>query len=423
MDWSRFSFDYRLELPGMMSILVRIEGRKEAAMSLLLPSEWKEQLDVLNRVRTIHGTTALEGNPISPSWIAELIAGFADHPPLALSGPGLALIDRVHGTAREDFRDPENRDVRQILNADTAQNWVRERYASGDRHLSVGDILHMHQLMTRTSDESNNVPGRLRTHGVQVGTVELGGVHLGAPHEDLPRLMEEFVEFVRSRRLRNEHPVVRALLAHFFLVTIHPFGDGNGRVSRLVEAAILYEGGYNVHGFYGLSNYFYRNGDEYKRRLQACRQTQPFALAPFVGFGLRGFEAELRGINNFIKTKLNRLVYRDTLTRGLTMRVSKRRHLLNSREFALLDYLLAETEPTDPFSENPSTRIRLSDLVNSPYVRGAYRSVTDRTFIREICRLAELGFIVLEEDADSGHQFVGIDFNAIEVDYDQIAPY
>ena len=74
MDWSRFSFDYRLEIQGMMSVLVRIEGRKEAAMSLLLPSEWKEQLDGLNRIRTVHGTTALEGNPISPSSIAELLA-------------------------------------------------------------------------------------------------------------------------------------------------------------------------------------------------------------------------------------------------------------------------------------------------------------------------------------------------------------
>ena len=142
-----------------------------------------------------------------------------------------------------------------------------------------------------------------------------------------------------------------------------------------------------------------------------------------MGFGLGGFEAELRGINSFIKTKLNRLVYRDTLTRGLAMRVSKRRHLLNVREYSLLSFLLEETEPTDPFSEKPSTQIRLNDLVHSPYVRGAFRDVTSRTFIREIRRLAELGFISLEDDPDSGHQFVGIDFNAIEIDFDEIAPY
>lgn len=105
------------------------------------------------------------------------------------------------------------------------------------------------------------------------------------------------------------------------------------------------------------------------------------------------------------------------------MRVSERRHLLNHREFALLDYLLAETEPTDPFSERPSTRIRLVDLVRSPYVRGAYHDVTRRTFIREIRRLAELRFITLDDDPDSGHQLIGINFNAIEIDFEKIAPY
>lgn len=398
MNWSCFSFDYRLELPGMMSVLVRIEGRKEAAMSLLLPSEWKDQLDVLNRIRTVHGSTALEGNPLSESQIADFLGGKV----------GL---------------DSEGREFRQILNADTAQNWVRTRFGPGRPPISVQDILHMHDLMTRLSDESNNVPGRLRTHGVQVGTPEFGGVHPGAPHEDLPRLMDDFVDFVNSPRLRSEHPVVRALLAHFFLVTIHPFGDGNGRVSRLVEAAILYEGGYNVHGFYGLSNYFYRNGDDYKRRLQECRRVQPFDLAPFVEFGLRGFETELHGINSFIKTKMNRLVYRNTLTQALGMRVSKRRHLLNVREYSLLSFLLEETEPTDPFSESQPTRIRIADLVNSPYVRGAYRDVTDRTFIREIRRLSELGFITLEVDPESGRELVGIDFNAIEIDFGELAPY
>ena len=161
MDWSRFGFDYRLQLPGIMAFLVRIEGRKEAAMSLLLPSEWKEQLDVLNRIRTVHGSTALEGNPLSESQIADFLGGKAN-------------------------LDADGREFRQILNADAAQNWVRSRFGPDRPPISVQDILHMHALMTRVSDEADNVPGGLRTHGVQVGTMELGGVHLGAPHEDLP---------------------------------------------------------------------------------------------------------------------------------------------------------------------------------------------------------------------------------------------
>ena len=120
-------------------------------------------------------------------------------------------------------------------------------------------------------------------------------------------------------RKTSDNELIRALLAHFFLVTVHPFGDGNGRVSRVVEAAILYEGGYNVHGFYGLSNYFYRNGDEYKRRLQECRRVRPF--------------------------------------------------------------------------------------------------------VREIRRLAELGFIAIDVESGSGAEVVGIDFNAIEMDFEAMRAY
>ena len=271
-----------------------------------------------------------------------------------------------------------------------------------------------HRLMTQRSDEHNNVPGKFRTGKVVVGTEALGGIHRGAPPDEVPRLMREFVSFINSSKLQAEHPVVRALIGHFFLVTIHPFGDGNGRVSRLVEAAILYQGGYNVHGFYGLSNYLYRNGDDYMKSLQSCRRSQPFDVTPFVNFGLKGFTAELGGINNFIKTKLNRLVYRNTMVTAANLRVGKRRRVLNSREYNLLRFLLEETEPEDPFAESPSRRIPFSELVESPYVKSAYRAVTERTFRRELARLVDVGFIAFSLRDGSDEPLIELDFDAIE---------
>ena len=388
MDWETFGYEYHLNRGRLATLLIEIEASKRAVESLLLPPDWKEQLDRLNRIRTIRGTTALEGNPLSEEQIRELL----DHRPEA---------------------DAATREARQIENADAAQDWVRERFRPGDAPLTLADILRMHELLTKGSDEGNNTPGRLRTHGVQVGTEALGGVHLGAPHERLPELLDDFVTFVNSRRMRAERPAVRALLAHFFLVTIHPFGDGNGRVSRLVEAAILFEGDYNVHGFYGLSNYFYRNGEVYKRRLQECRRSQPFDVAPFVEFGLQGFAEELKGINAFINLRLNRLVYRSMLASARHERVGERRRLINQREHDLLTFLLEETEPLDPFSDRPSRRLLLGELIGSPFVRTAYSSVTARTFVRELTRLAVEGFIVFEPDAESGDHFVEIDFGAI----------
>ena len=390
MDWRRFTFDYRLDTTPLGSDLIRIEASREAAHNLVLPPHWREQLDRLNRIRAVHGTTALEGNPLSEDEV------------------GYQLDHLAEAEAQAESLSKEQV---QILNAGRAQEWVRSRFLADGPPLGMTDLLRMHEMLTAGSDERDNAPGRLRTHPVVVGTPALGGVHRGAPPADLERLMGGFLEFVNSRRVAAQHPVVRSLLAHFFLVTLHPFGDGNGRVSRLVEAGILFQGGYNVHGFYGLSNYFYRRGDDYKLLLQQSRQEQPFDLNAFVEFGVTGFAAELTGINNFIKARLNRVIYRETLVRAHNQRVGVRRRAINQREYGLLDFLLQQTEPSDPFSGEASKRVTLHDLLQEPYIRAMYRNVTRRTFSRELTRLAEAGFIKFEHE--EGDWFVAVDFGAI----------
>jgi Fic family protein len=122
--------------------------------------------------------------------------------------------------------------------------------------------------------------------------------------------MARYVEFIDGPDLRALPPVIHALIAHFFLDTLHPFVDGNGRTCRLVAAAILSRHGYNVHGTYGLIRYFYRHEIRYHTMLQRIWQRGPFAITPFVAFGIEGFVLELKSVDTFIKMKLNRV--RDT---------------------------------------------------------------------------------------------------------------
>ena len=395
--WEEFSFDYVLDTASLYQDLVSIEAFKQAALNLVLAPEWRAQLDKLNRVRAVYGTTALEGNPLSESEVSYQ----------------LDLVEREGHTSNDQL----TKEQLQIRNAARAQAWVKERFGPNNPSVTIGDILYMHKMVTERSDETNNIPGELRTFLVRVGSQDMGGVHLGAPHETLPKLMRELVEFINSKRMMDEHPVVRALLAHFFLVTIHPFGDGNGRVSRLLEAGILFQGDYNVHGFYGLSNFFYRNDQDYKRLLQKCRISHPFGVGPFVSFGVGGFASELAGINNFIKTKVNRVIYRQMLVANYNKRAGVRRRLLNAREYQLLQYLLNETEPLDPFSEEPSRKILLPELLESDYVQAAYRDVTSRTFVRELTRLADLGFIKFTRNGISQSTVI------VELDFEAIAKY
>lgn len=394
MDWAKFSFEYHLDLQGLFQDLISIEAYKEASLNLVFPQEWQSQLDRLNRIRAVHGTTAIEGNPLSEAEVAQ-------------------QMEYLEQQTHNDDRKTATKEQLQIRNSGEAQAWVRQRFLPNSPPVGLGDILTMHEMITRDSDTANNIPGKFRNFPVTVGTEDLGGVHRGAPHETLPRLMQEYINFINSRRLESLHSVIRALLAHFYLVTIHPFGDGNGRVSRLVEAGILFQLGYNVHGFYGLSNYFYRHEQEYKSILQECRQSQPFDMTPFIRFGVAGFASELKGINNFIKARINRLIYQRMLVQARDIKVSSRRRLLNQREYNLLNFLLSETEPSDPFSDIPSRRIELSELQEDRYVQSAYQNVTWRTFQRELIRLGELGFIRFIRDGAVQDWIVELDFEAI----------
>ena len=396
MDWGSFGFDYRLDegedaTNTVFASIIAIEAYKEAALNLVLPADWREQLDKLNRVRAVHGTTALEGNPLSEAEVSQ----------------------QIENPQSDDATTKITKEQLQIRNAGAAQLWVRNRFEPRSRPLDIADVLIIHKMITDRSDITNNVPGEFRTFPVVVGSADMGGIHRGAPYNDVPQLMQEYIEFLNSKKLMAQHCVIRALLAHFFLVTIHPFGDGNGRVSRLVEAGILFQGGYNVLGFYGLSNYFYRHEREYKTLLQQCRDRQPFNVTPFLLFGLTGFSSELKGINNFIKTKLNRVVYRAMLVGGYNKRTGKRRRLLNQREYSFLIFLLSETEPIDPFSDVPSRKIKLTELKSIPYIQALYKGFTNRTFVRELVRLRKMGFIDFTEDEALKDWIVALDFGAI----------
>jgi len=261
MDWLQFEFDYQLDLQRLMPHLLAVEAHKPEALTRVLPPHWRES---------------------SLMQDAE---------------------ERADAQTHADLR----RSAR-------ARAWVNERFQLGTPRLALTDLLTMHGLVADGAT-AEYAPGTLRSLPVQVGRREVGGLHMGAPANHLLRLMDEYVGFITSDRVRSLHPVMQALIAHFFLVTIHPFGDANGRVSRLLTAGILLQRGYNVHGgFYALSDYFYLNDIKYHSMLHRCWQAPlPFDLTPFVAFGMEGFVMELRSIDSFIKMKLNRIVDREAL--------------------------------------------------------------------------------------------------------------
>jgi cell filamentation protein, protein adenylyltransferase len=290
--WPAFDFHYLLDVPRLLPHIAAIEAQQEAASTRVLPPPWRE--------RPALGDTEVS-QPDS----------LASQPP-----------------SQDEIRIRKEQLL--IRNGGRAQAWVRQRFVPSSAPLLLADVLTMHRMVAEESGVRYLNPGALRNSGfvVTVGRQEVGGIHVGAPDPRLPGLMDRYIQFVNGQTLLSLPAVIHALVAHFFFTTIHPFDDGNGRVSRLVSAGILFQRGYNGHGFYALQNYFYQNDIRYHTLLHQCwRQPLPFDLTAFVAFGMEGLATELQGISNFVKVKLHRAVDREMPEQADDKRTHGRRRL------------------------------------------------------------------------------------------------
>jgi Fic family protein len=190
--------------------------------------------------------------------------------------------------------------------------------------------------------------------------------------EDIERLMREFIDWMNSDDLINEHLFVRAALAHYYYSLIHPFRDGNGRVARLLEALLLQPAGIR-HVPKMLSNYYYRHVDDYYRAFSDTIRANK-DVTPFLEFNLRGVIESLQQMKNRIADFIRVLAMRD----HLHFLVSDK--AISRRQNDLLTLLL------DDSSGKPFT---LHDLQNDLPCSLLYRKVSEMTARRDLKNLLE----------------------------------
>lgn len=107
-------------------------------------------------------------------------------------------------------------------------------------------------------------PGLYRRAPIAVtGSRGDGGLaYQGPPAEEVPALMAELLDWL-DRGDPELHVVVRAAMAHLHLVSVHPFSDGNGRVSRILQSLVLARGGVLVPELISIEEHLGRNTDAY----------------------------------------------------------------------------------------------------------------------------------------------------------------
>ncbi len=125
-------------------------------------------------------------------------------------------------------------------------------------------------------------PGRYRTRGIEV-TRPGGGppAYVGPPFETVPDLVREVVEWLNHGDL-DAHVAIRAAMAHLPLVSVHPFRDGNGRVSRIVQSLVLAREGLLAPEFVSIEEHLGLDTDAYYATLQ---QVQGGTYQPERGAG------------------------------------------------------------------------------------------------------------------------------------------
>jgi hypothetical protein len=111
-------------------------------------------------------------------------------------------------------------------------------------------------------------PGLWRTGPIYV-TGQGGGspAYTGPDADDVPGLMGEVVDWLQTGDL-DSHVAVRAAMAHLHVVSVHPFADGNGRISRVVQSLVLAQAGLLLPEFSSIEEHLGRHTGDYYRVLQ-----------------------------------------------------------------------------------------------------------------------------------------------------------
>jgi Fic family protein len=108
------------------------------------------------------------------------------------------------------------------------------------------------------------VPGDLRTHDVEVGH------HLPPRWETVPEFLKRFEAAYSPGKLEGAQKIIAAAASHHRLAWIHPFLDGNGRVTRLFTHAFLISAGVDAHGLWTIARGMARNREQYMSSLETA---------------------------------------------------------------------------------------------------------------------------------------------------------
>ena len=213
----------------IVSNLVEIASAREIILHAHLVPKWEVSLRRDALIKAAHASTAIEGNPLTLEEVSQLAQG-----------------RKVTATRKAQ---------QEVLNYLYVLEKI-EKYADGDE-ITVKGILKLHEDVSKDILDLPDYEGRYRELQVYVGNSITGEViFMPPPPEDVPELMDKFIEWLNSNDSHQLEPIIIAGISHYEFVRIHPFIDGNGRTARALATLILDIRKFDIKRFFALDDYY-----------------------------------------------------------------------------------------------------------------------------------------------------------------------
>ncbi len=179
-----------------------------------------------------------------------------------------------------------------------------------DIPFNENQVKQLHQILLRHSEKDSRHRGQYKTNSNSVAAFDEDGVQIGIVFEtaspfDTPRLMGELLTWVNDERDKAFlHPLLIIAIFVVVFLEVHPFQDGNGRLSRILTTLLLIQAGYTYVPYSSLESVIELNKEAY---YLALRQTQGSIRSdapnwqPWLAFFLRSMAEQVRRLEKKVE--------------------------------------------------------------------------------------------------------------------------
>ena len=253
---------------------------------------------------------------------------------------GAATTRRAAKEMLRTQRRPRTHGERMVSNNFNAM-LAAEKLARDGTSLTPDDVLELHRIVTDGTLENESEAGRLQQPGekrVYVADSDDTVLHRPPPAEELPDRLEQLCAFANGENVEGFlHPVVRAILIHFWVGYDHPFADGNGRTARALFYWSMLRSGYWLAQYISISAILRKAPGQYKKSYLKA-ETDSSDATYFVIHQLQVLERSIDNLRAYLTRKTTEVNNVKQLLRSISR--------LNNRQLAIINDALHDPSQT-----------------------------------------------------------------------------